>query len=291
MFIKGFSEWVKILEAAELPTPAESGDNPDSYGKKIGITDKSSVDYKSNLSTLAMPKSGPIGSILKSAWANLNVPTRGISGTDNGNLGCAAAVSIIFYRATGLPIRKSKNKNIELGTGSLWEEFTKNNKAHWKMITDWRKGWKPGDIILTSRGTQAGHVGVVVEGGKVISNSSGGFQGDKKGQIELNYTISGWESIAKRNPQQTALFRYVGPYLNGWGSDAKIMSIGGETDDDAIAQDLELPEVVVTAKKGETASTESSPEPSVATVDTTSVQGIKPSDLVKSGGLIDVSKF
>ena len=115
------------------------------------------------------------------------------------------------------------------------------------MIVDWRNDSQPGDIILTSRGKEAGHVGVVVENNKIISNSSGGFQGDKKGQIELNYTIKGWESVSKRNPQQTASFRYIGPYLKDWESNETYFKISGVTDDDAIKMDIVLPEVAVVA--------------------------------------------
>ena len=66
--------------------------SPDSFGNEIGINDKSDSSPKQNLE---QPKSGPVGDISKSAWANLNVPTRGIPNTGNGNLGCAAATSII----------------------------------------------------------------------------------------------------------------------------------------------------------------------------------------------------
>jgi hypothetical protein len=241
MNVMNFDEYVKVFEARAEIDPSD----PDSYGESIGITDKSSSNYKKNMKKLTLPKSGPIGSIHKSALANLNVPTRGIPRTDNGNLGCAAAVSIIFYRATGLPIRKSRNREIELGTSSLWKEFTKSNKGEWTMITDWKNGYKPGDIILTSRGEKAGHIGVVVNNGKIISNSSGGFDGDKKGQIEMNYTIAGWNKVAKRNPTQTALFRYTGPYLQKWGSTE--FTTGGSNDDDAIMQNIDLPEIIITA--------------------------------------------
>ena len=91
-----------------------------------------------------------------------------------------------------------------------------------KKITDWQTGSLPGDIILTARGGKAGHVGVVVNGGKIISNSSGGFSGDKKGQIEMNYNVNSWSSVAARNPSKTASFRYVGPYKKTWGSEAQI---------------------------------------------------------------------
>lgn len=186
--------------------------SPESYGNEIGITDKSDSSYRNSLE---QPKSGPIGDLVKSAWANLNVPTRSIPDTNNGNMGCAAATSIIFYRATGLPI--IPGKKIVLGTGTLWSSLT-SRPNEWQKISDWKTGWQPGDIILTSRGNQAGHVGVIVDGGKIISNSSGGFNGDKKGQIEQNYSsVSSWGSIAKRNPNQTACFRYIGKWRSTWG--------------------------------------------------------------------------
>lgn len=228
--IKNFKEWVSLSEAIIMP-PEIYGIEPDKYGETLGIKDKEAKDYK--LKDLNLPSDKPIGDITKSAWANLNVPTRGIAGSQQGNLGCAAAVSIIFYRATGLPIIKGRDKTpIELGTSSLWSYFTGTDKGRWEIIKDWRTQSKPGDIILTSRGSLAGHVGVVVEGNKIISNSSGGFSGDKKGQIELNYDISTWETVAKKNPLQTAAFRYKGEYLDGWGG-KPILTPMGSNDDDA----------------------------------------------------------
>jgi predicted chitinase len=186
--------------------------SPDSYGKEIGITDKSDSSYRNSLE---QPTSGPIGDISKSAWANLNVPTRGIPDTGNGNLGCAAAVSIIFYRATGLPI--VPGKKIVLGTGTLWSSLT-SRPSEWKKISNWQTDWQVGDIILTARGRKAGHVGVIVDGGKIISNSSKGFAGDRSGQIEQNYgSVESWNSIAKRNPKRTACFRYIGKLRSTWG--------------------------------------------------------------------------
>lgn len=199
-----------FLEGIYEAAPA----SPDSFGKEIGIVDKSD---SSPSERLEQPKSGPIGDMVKSAWANLNVPTRGIPDTGNGSLGCAAAVSIIFYRATGFPI--IPGKKIELGTSTLWNSFTKR-PSEWKIITNWRNDYQPGDIILTSKGSKAGHVGIVVDGGKIISNSSGGFNGDKKGQIEANYNISSWSSVAKRNPTKTACFRYIGKWRKEWGGSA-----------------------------------------------------------------------
>lgn len=190
--------------------------NPDSYGDEIGISTKNSH------LPLDQPQDGPTGDIVMSAYANLNVPTRKVPNTDYGNLGCAAAVSIIFYRATGYPL--VPKKQIELSTSNLWRSL--NKSRDWEKISDWRSQYQPGDIIITARGKRAGHVGVVVDGGKIISNSSGGFQGDQKGQIEMNYSIKGWESVAKRNPNKTALFRYKGKYKEKWtdeGGNVKVI--------------------------------------------------------------------
>ena len=183
----------------------------DNYGSNVGITEKG------DSSSLNQPSRGPLGNIVNSAYANLNVSTRRIPGTMSGNLGCAAAVSIIFYRATGYAIAGSGA--ITLGTSSMWNHLEKESRESngvWQKITNWKMDSQPGDIILTARAFKAGHVGVVVEGGNIISNSSGGFQGDKKGQVELNYNLNTWQSVANRNPQQTASFRYKGPYKTTW---------------------------------------------------------------------------
>ena len=214
--------------------PEIYGVDPEKYGETIGIVDKKAKNYK--ISDLNLPQEKPIGDIVKSAWANLNVPTRSIANTQSGNLGCAAAASIIFYRATGEAIIKKYAKNpIILGTSALWDAFTGEDKDRWEIIKNWKTDYKPGDIILTSRGPKgAGHVGVVVDGGKIISNSSGGFNGDQKGQIELNYDVKGWENIAKKNPLQTACFRYKGNYLDKWGGKPIMSPIG---DNDKVAND------------------------------------------------------
>lgn len=183
----------------------------ENYGASLGIRNKG------DNADINQPSSGPIGNIVNSAYANLNVSTRGIRGTGRGNLGCAAAVSIIFYRATGYSL--SGGKQITLSTQSIYDDLEQKSKepgSNWKMIKDWRNSYEPGDIIITKRGSRAGHVGVVVDGGNIISNSSGGFLGDERGQIEQNYTIDSWESVAKRNPSGTALFRYNGPYKSSW---------------------------------------------------------------------------
>jgi len=184
----------------------------DSYGGKVGITDKGEN------AKLEQPSSGPIGNILNSAYANLNVPTRTIPGTDRGNLGCGAAAAIMFYRATGYSL--AGNTKVCLSTQTIYDELEAKSKepmAAWKKIDNWETDYKPGDIIVTRRGGKAGHVGIVANDGNIISNSSKGFAGDEKGQIEKNYTIKSWKrTVAIRNPTKTAIFRYQGPYKTSW---------------------------------------------------------------------------
>lgn len=270
--------------------PKIEGVYADKYGESIGITDKDAVDFSTELNALNLPESGPIGNLAKSAWANLNVPSRGISGTKNGNVGCAAAVSIIFYRATGLPIMKGRSgAPIELSTANLWTEFTRKNKTEWTMITDWRNKYQAGDIILTSRGTQAGHVGIVVEDGKIISNTSVGFKGDKPGQIEQNYTITKWEEISNRNPQQTALFRYTGPYLDGWGGTPVSSVPSGINDEEETLQNIELPEVVIDVEGRHLETRPLAPIPMSTTApDTLSIKPILPSQIKLKNGIPDI---
>ena len=247
------SNW-ETLKSKLIPVKASStltykGMPADDYGKSIGISDKSAYEY-SKIKYLEGGLAAPIGDIVDSAWANLNVPTRGIKDTNNGNFGCAAAVSLIFYRATGLPIMKGRTKYpLELGTASLWKEFTITNKNLWLMITNWKVESKPGDIILTATGPKAtGHVGVIVDNRKIISNCSDGFAGDNPGQIEQNYTVDSWAtSVATRNGLQTAAFRYQGPFLSAWGGEPILAkdATSGKNDEQIIRDGDPLPGIIV----------------------------------------------
>jgi len=200
------------LGTALVPTAKLDINQLDMYGQSVGIAEKG------DNAPINQPIGGPLGNIVNSAYANLNVSTRKIPGTKDGNLGCAAAVSMIFYRATGYAIAGSGA--ITLGTSHMFshmEKESQNSNGVWEKVPNWKVDSKPGDIIITARASKAGHVGVVVDGGNIISNSSGGFKGDKKGQIELNYNLNTWQSVADRNPRQTASFRYKGPYKKEWG--------------------------------------------------------------------------
>jgi len=145
------------------------------------------------------------GSLADSAYNMIGTSTANIDGTDGGNLGCAAAVSMMFKNATGQNILPGQET--VLGTGELYSGLS-NDPRFVKVSLSQAQ---PGDIVVTARGSKAGHTGIVGNNGEIISNSSSGFNGGAKGTIQNNYTIAKWQSsIAPRNPSQTAAFRYVG---------------------------------------------------------------------------------
>ena len=233
--VHSFDSWLENKNPIEESRPADT----EGFGDDVGI------DNKSTHEPISQPTDGPIGDIVQSAYANLNVPTRSVPGTGSkkdtvkdGALGCAAAVSLIFYRATGYSIYP--NKTLQLSTLRLWNHMT--TSKDWERIDNWQKDSLPGDVILTSAGSVAGHTGIVVDGGKVISNSSGGFDGDRKGQIEMNYSISGWSSVAKRNPTKTASFRYKGLYRKEWNGEglAKTSSVSTNSRYDIKGTEVEV---------------------------------------------------
>lgn len=166
-----------------------------------------------------------IGDLITSAKSHIGHPTYDIAGTDNGNLGCASAVSMIFYRAfgvnmkTGKPVKEKPTDIGSFGTKSTSEAGSWFENSSLYMKINWRYA-QPGDIINTSRNfttNKAGHIGVVIDvrdgdgSWAIISNSSKGFSGGGGGAIKQNYSIKKWEGVASRNPSKTFAFRYIGP--------------------------------------------------------------------------------
>jgi hypothetical protein len=166
-----------------------------------------------------------IGDLITSAISHIGHPTYDIEGTDQGALGCASAVSMMFYRAYGVNMRtgsavKSNPKSIgdfgSKGTGELAGWFS--NSSLYRRIS-WQDA-QPGDILNTARGSKAGHIGVVINtknndgSWNVVSNSSKGFAGGGGGAVKQNYSVKKWQSVTDRNPSQTFAFRYIGPKLS-----------------------------------------------------------------------------
>ena len=153
-------------------------------------------------------------SLITAAKQSIGFSTAQIQGTDSGNVGCAAAVSVIFLRATGFQIHPFKD--IELSTSELYNHLLSDTK-NWRKRDKWEKS-KPGDVIVTARGSQAGHTGIVIDtvnadgSYNIISNSSSGFAGSDPGTIQQNYSILKWSKVYSRNPRKTASFEYIGSY-------------------------------------------------------------------------------
>jgi hypothetical protein len=172
---------------------------PDNIPKAIPVDESGSSD-DTDYSDLPQQAQA----LVKSAHECIGISTVEIPNTDNGRKGCAAAVSIIFFKATGKPIMPGRK--IVLGTGELYYYFSKSPCFKSIELND----AKPGDIIVTAAGKVAGHIGIIVTGNCIISNSSGGFNGSKPGTIQKNYTIDKWKSdVMPRNPKLTSIFRYI----------------------------------------------------------------------------------
>lgn len=125
------------------------------------------------------------------------------AGTKGGKLGCADAVCQIFSNATGEELVPGGTLSTSEMSSSL-----ANDQRFVKIPVDEAS---KGDIVLTPRGKVAGHVGIVVDGGRIVSNSSAGFKGGKPGTVAENYSIDSWvKNVSPRNPTQTAAYRYVG---------------------------------------------------------------------------------
>lgn len=169
-----------------------------------------------------------IGDLIASAKSHIGHPTYDISGTDNGNLGCASAVSMMFYRAFGVhmkdgkPVKPKPTDVGSFGTKSTSDaaEFFKNASLYQKI--NWKDA-QPGDIINTARNFsngKAGHIGVVIDikakdgSWAIVSNSSKGFAGGGGGAVKQNYSVNGWQTVTNRNPSETFAFRYIGPRLS-----------------------------------------------------------------------------
>ena len=191
-------------------------------------------NYKLNPPLGNLLSSGP-RALVEAAKNSLGFSTKITFGeqTKGGSVGCAAAVSVIFLRATGRKVTSPNSiiyntpnqyfKDIEASTFTLYDTFSKDTK-NWKKRSDWRNA-QPGDIIVTATGAKPGHTGVVIDQTiarngknyyKIISNSSSGFAGSAPGTIQANYDIWAWEfskySISPKNPSKTAAFEYIGPF-------------------------------------------------------------------------------
>jgi hypothetical protein len=202
-------------------TSEESSYNPGSVipGKVVALPSKYSHTGEQGFNLL---NSQWIGDLIASAISHIGHPTYDIEGTEQGALGCASAVSMIFYRAFGVHMKtgksvKSTPKSIgdfgSKGTGEL-AGWLSNGSLYTRV--SWQSA-QPGDILNTARSSKAGHIGIVINtkngdgSWNVISNSSKGFSGGGGGAVKQNYSVKKWQSVADRNPSGTFAYRYIGP--------------------------------------------------------------------------------
>lgn len=167
-----------------------------------------------------------IGDLIASAKSHIGQPTYDIAGTDKGNLGCASAVSMMFYRAFGVHMKDGKAvKAKPTDIGSFGTKGTGEAAGWFQNTSLYQKiPWKdaqPGDIMNTARREpKAGHIGVVIDvkakdgSWAIVSNSSKGFAGGGGGAVKQNYSVKAWQSVTDRNPEGTFAFRYIGPKLS-----------------------------------------------------------------------------
>jgi len=104
--------------------------------------------YNSNQISNQYFNGKPYGNLDTAAKKSIGFSTANIQGTENGNVGCAAAVSVMFLTATGYPINKNNTNPIDLGTTDLYNRLL-NDPTNWKKREDWRQA-QPGDVIITA---------------------------------------------------------------------------------------------------------------------------------------------
>jgi len=134
-----------------------------------------------------------LAKLLARAKADVGIlSTSDDSGTDNGQLGCADAVTRILHDELGFSLPKT------LSTEELFDELV---AAAWIKIDL----LSPGAVIVSpSCAAMHGHTGIVGENGLVYSNSSA------TGRWTQNWTVAGWLDYYARcgsytfGPPQTA---------------------------------------------------------------------------------------
>ena len=145
--------------------------------------------------------------IANSAINSIGASTADIPGTENGNVGCAAAVTNILQCA-------DQDVQFTLSTGVLYDNLS-NDPCFEQVCTGNISNCdlQPGDVLVTARGSRAGHTGIYVGSNagvqnEIVSNSSSGFQGSARGTVQPNYSVSAWDSgVTSRNPSRSGAFR------------------------------------------------------------------------------------
>ena len=282
---------VKILPWAEAASPIVGSSSPGSFfsdlvqgaktvaGAAAGALESGVSAAKSYFSqtptSSPVPSSGASGEDLANSAKNLiGTSTANLAGTDGGNLGCAAAVSLMFKKATGQDI--VPGQTVVTGTTQLYSHMSKSSDYVEVPIDQ----MQPGDILVTPRNFQtgkAGHTGIYVGDGRIVSNSSSGFMGSERGTIQNNYNVDSWKKgVVSRNPGGSGVFRYVG--LTSTSTDTPKPATGDEQTSASGTSASPNPIANAQATTSETAPT---PQTTI-----TAVEGAGISGTVSGGGTV-----
>lgn len=194
---------------AQNPTPSCPGNTPvgEATNKQPAAPAAPGATTTPAASGTGAAATTPTDSSTGAKAQNINDAAKKMIGTSTkntpagGGLGCAAAVSMMYKQATGEDILPGRGMVVD--TAELYSGLSKDSRFEKLPLSQAR----PGDIVVTARGNQHGHTGIVTDGGRIISNSSKGFKGSAPGTIQNNYSVNSWSSVAARNPTQTAVFR------------------------------------------------------------------------------------
>jgi len=134
--------------------------------------------------------------IAQTALQSIGMSTRDGWGPPMPSPDYALAVSLIFTKATNQAIILQEPPSHVCSTSILWASLAHDKRFEQVPMSE----AAPGDIIIGSGWQQgaAGYAGIVVEHGRIISNSSQGVQ-DNSSLLEL-----------QRHHPEMAVFRYVG---------------------------------------------------------------------------------
>lgn len=272
----GVEEGVMFEEVAEDPTDTSTEGNNLADGEKSedektdvkvpeGCPKSNQTRSKANVKRVIKPCKGsegvardnsnkivPIYDFVAAAKTCIDISTGCPEITQNGKLGCAMGVSIIYMYACGHGMTWVNTKNAKpivgtylqyaFGTALIYDYLSKD-KLNFEKIEIYKPGqginyWKntsmkllqPGDIVDTiTIATRNGHIGVVSDTQNnrpgtwdIISNSSKGYNpllGVTIGTIKSNYNTYSWGSgVATRSGVgPTYIFRFKCGRGAEWG--------------------------------------------------------------------------
>jgi hypothetical protein len=132
--------------------------------------------------------------IAQSAVQGIGMSTKEIRGTGLNNPNYALAVSVLFTRATNQRIMLGREPSHVLSTSLLYNSLLLDSRFMQVPVSR----AAPGDIVVQSGSLPDGDAGIVVDHGRIVSDSGNGVRNNSS-LVEL-----------QRRLPPTLLFRYIG---------------------------------------------------------------------------------